>query len=71
MRSKFVIKTDKKAIGANGVIIPPIKIEAEVEYDLAEVAGMYELYKKIIKELPELKSELEKMFGGFGAGSQE
>lgn len=67
MRSKFVIKTDKKAIGANGTIIPPVKIEAEVEYDLAEVAGMYELYKKIIKELPETKESIEQILSGFAA----
>lgn len=69
MKSRFVIKTEKEIVGANGVVIPPASIEGEIEYSLAEAGGMYDLYKKILRELPGMKNDIEKFFESISAGN--
>lgn len=71
MKSRFVIKTEEQVLTANGAIVPPVNVEVEAEYDLSDVAGMYELYKKVLKELPGIKADMEKIFAGFGVAKEE
>lgn len=71
MKSRFVIKTEEKVLAANGVMVPPVSIEVEAEYDLSDTVGMYELYKKVLKELPGIKADMEKVFSGFNVTKEE
>lgn len=60
MKSRFVIKTEEKVIGLNGIVIPALNIETEVEYSLQEIIGAYELFKKAVKETPEILENISK-----------
>lgn len=71
MKSRFVIKTEEQVLTANGAIVPPVNIEVEAEYELSDAAGMYELYKKFLKELPGIKADMEKIFAGFDVAKEE
>lgn len=60
MKSRFVIRTEEKIIGVNGVIIPALNIETEVEYSIQESIGAYELFKRAVKETPEIVEDMVK-----------